>query len=195
MDFEFLLKSALTLSLLYSLFFFFLRKETFHRFNRVCLLFTLAASLLLPFVHITTSHPTAVNQAVTASTTYITTLPAIVVTAETKAPLFTWSNVLAGIYWAGLCIMLLYLVLQISNCLVMNLFRYHTSYWNGSRVDSHVLLGNDSLKRFQRIGDTDDVPGLNSIRFFQINIFQVDREDRYCRTFFLKMIGWIPQIT
>ena len=113
MDFEFLLKSALTLSLLYSLFFFFLRKETFHRFNRVCLLFTLAASLLLPFVHITTSHPTAVNQAVTASTTYITTLPAIVVTAETKAPLFTWSNVLAGIYWAGLCIMLLYLVLQI----------------------------------------------------------------------------------
>ena len=110
---EYILKSALTLSLLYSLFFFFLRKETFHRFNRVCLLFTLVASLLLPFVHITTSHPTAVNEAVSASTTYITTLPAIVVMAESKAPLFTWSNVLAGIYWAGLCIMLLYLVLQI----------------------------------------------------------------------------------
>ncbi|MBO4841687.1 MAG: energy transducer TonB [Bacteroidaceae bacterium] len=113
MNFEFILKSALTLSLLYTLFFFFLRKETFHRFNRVCLLFTLVASLLLPFVHITTSHPTAVNQAVAASTTYITTLPAIVVTAESKAPLFTWSNVLTGIYWTGLCIMLLYLILQI----------------------------------------------------------------------------------
>ena len=110
---EYILKSAITLALLYSLFFLFLRKETFHRFNRCCLLFTLVTSLLLPLVHITTSHPTAVNQAVTASTTYITTLPAIVVTAESKAPLFTWSNVLTGIYWAGLCIMLLYLILQI----------------------------------------------------------------------------------
>ena len=70
-------------------------------------------SLLLPLVHISTSHPTAVNKAVTASTTYITTLPAIVVTAESEAPLFTWSDVLAGIYWAGLCIMLFYLLIQI----------------------------------------------------------------------------------
>jgi len=110
---EYILKSALTLSLLYTLFFFFLRKETFHRFNRVCLLFSLVTSLLLPLVHISTSHPTAVNKAVTASTTYITTLPAIVVTAESEAPLFTWSDVLAGIYWAGLCIMLFYLLIQI----------------------------------------------------------------------------------
>jgi beta-lactamase regulating signal transducer with metallopeptidase domain len=113
MDFEFLLKSALTLSLLYTLFFFFLRKETFHRFNRLCLLFSLVTSLLLPLVHISTSHPTAVNKAVTASTTYITTLPAIVVTAESEAPPFTWSDVLAGIYWAGLCLMLFYLLIQI----------------------------------------------------------------------------------
>ena len=110
---EYILKSALTLSLLYTLFFFFLRKETFHRFNRLCLLFSLVTSLLLPLVHISTSHPTAVNKAVTASTTYITTLPAIVVTAESEAPLFTWSDVLAGIYWAGLCIMLFYLLIQI----------------------------------------------------------------------------------
>lgn len=110
---EYILKSALTLSLLYSLFFFFLRKETFHRFNRWCLLFTLAASLLLPLAHVTLTHTSAVNEAVIASTSYITTLPAIVVTADAEAPLFTWSNVLAGIYWIGLCIMLLYLALQI----------------------------------------------------------------------------------
>jgi beta-lactamase regulating signal transducer with metallopeptidase domain len=110
---EYILKSAITLSLLYSLFFFFLRKETFHRFNRLCLLFILAASLLLPLVHITLEHPTVVNKAVTASTTYITTLPAIVITAESEASLFTWSNVLACIYWTGLCVMLLYLIIQI----------------------------------------------------------------------------------
>ena len=99
--------------MLYSLFFFFLRKETFHRFNRCCLLFTLIASLVLPLVHISTSHPTAVNQAVMASADYITTLPTIVITPENKAPLLTWNDVLAGIYWIGLCIMLTYLVLQL----------------------------------------------------------------------------------
>ena len=110
---EYIIKSALTLSVLYSLFYFILRKETFHRFNRCCLLFILLTSLVLPLVHISTSHPTAVNQAVIASTTYVTTLPTIVVTPETKAPLLTWNDVLAGIYWIGLCMMLLYLALQI----------------------------------------------------------------------------------
>ena len=110
---EYIIKSALTLSILYSLFFVFLRKETFHRFNRLCLLFTLVASLVLPLVHITLQHSSPVNEAVTASTTYITTLPAIVVTPQAEAPLFTWSNVLEGIYWSGLCLMLLYLALQI----------------------------------------------------------------------------------
>lgn len=110
---EFIIKSAVTLALLYSLFYFFLKKETFHKFNRVCLLFTLVASLVLPLVHINVSHPTAVNQAVIASTEYVTTLPTIVVTPETKAPLLTWNDVLAGIYWTGLCIMLLYLILQL----------------------------------------------------------------------------------
>ncbi|MBR4645375.1 MAG: TonB family protein [Bacteroidaceae bacterium] len=110
---EYILKSAVTLALLYSLFFFFLKKETFHKFNRVCLLFTLVGSLVLPLVHVTLSHPTAVNQAVMASTTYVTTLPTIVITPETKAPLFTWNDVLAWIYWIGLCVMLLYLALQI----------------------------------------------------------------------------------
>ena len=111
---EYIIKSALTLSVLYSLFYFILRKETFHRFNRCCLLFILLTSLVLPFVHISTSHPTAVNQAVMASTDYITTLPTIVITPETQAPLLTWNDVLAGIYWIGLCIMLLYLVLQLT---------------------------------------------------------------------------------
>ncbi|MCR4591780.1 MAG: energy transducer TonB [Bacteroidaceae bacterium] len=110
---EYILKSAVVLASLYTLFYFFLKKETFHRFNRVCLIFTLMASLVLPMVHITVSQPTAVNQAVMASTTYVTALPTIVVTPKTKAPLLTWNDVLAYIYWIGLCIMLLYLALQI----------------------------------------------------------------------------------
>ena len=131
---EYILKSALTLSLLYSLFFFFLRKETFHRFNRLCLLFTLVTSLVLPLVHITLTHTSAVNKAVMASTTYITTLPAIVVTVDTEAPLFTWGNVLADIYWIGLCFMLLHLVLQIMQlCQMMKGGLRHTDK-NGNTI-------------------------------------------------------------
>ena len=110
---EFIIKSAVTLALLYSLFYFFLKKETFHKFNRCCLLFTLIASLILPVVHLTLSHPSAVNEAVIASTTYITELPTIVVTADVNAPSVTWTNVVVVIYYTGACIMLLYLVLQL----------------------------------------------------------------------------------
>lgn len=135
MNYEFIIKSALTLALLYSLFYFILRKETFHRFNRCCLLFTLVASLLLPMVHISTSHPTPVNEAVMASTDYITTLPTIVVTAETKAPLLTWNDVLAGIYWTGLCIMLLYLVLQIiQTCMLIKGGLRHTDKYGNTVI-------------------------------------------------------------
>ncbi len=135
MNYEFIIKSALTLALLYSLFYFILRKETFHRFNRCCLLFTLVASLLLPLVHISTSHPTAVNQAVMASTEYVTTLPTIVVTAETKAPLLTCNDVLAGIYWTGLCIMLLYLVLQIiQTCMLIKGGLRHTDKYGNTVI-------------------------------------------------------------
>ena len=83
--------------------------------------------MLLPLLHITLTHPSAVNEAVTAGTTYITTLPAIVVTAETKAPLFTWSNVLVGIYWAGVVVMFLFLVIQtVQMCLLMRGGLRHT---------------------------------------------------------------------
>ena len=137
---EFIIKSAVTLALLYSLFYFFLKKETFHKFNRVCLLFTLVASLVLPLVHINVSHPTAVNQAVIASTEYVTTLPTIVVTAETKAPLLTWNDVLAGIYWTGLCIMLLYLVLQIiQTCMLIKGGLRHTDKYGNHPKGGHKV--------------------------------------------------------
>ena len=70
-----------------------------------------------------------------ASTDYITTLPTIVVTAETKAPLLTWNDVLAGIYWTGLCIMLLYLVLQIiQTCLLIKGGLRHTDKYGNTVI-------------------------------------------------------------
>ena len=58
----YILKSAITLALLYSCFFFFLSKETFHRFNRCMLVGILLTSLVVPLFHFTTEHPTVINE-------------------------------------------------------------------------------------------------------------------------------------
>ena len=49
---EYLIKSAFVLTLMYGCFAWLLRRETFHRLNRILLLSILGASLLLPFVQI-----------------------------------------------------------------------------------------------------------------------------------------------
>ena len=54
----YVIKAAITLALLYSCFFIFLSKETFHRFNRCMLVGIMLISLVMPMFHFTTSHPT-----------------------------------------------------------------------------------------------------------------------------------------
>ena len=51
-------KVAASLLVFYLFYRFLLKKETFHRFNRVVLLGIVLLSLLLPAIHITTSNPT-----------------------------------------------------------------------------------------------------------------------------------------
>ena len=67
----YILKSAITMALLYSCFFVFLSKETFHRFNRCMLVGIMLVSLILPMFHFTTSHPTALNEEVYLMQNYI----------------------------------------------------------------------------------------------------------------------------
>lgn len=58
----FIFKSAVTLALLYSCFFAFLNKETFHRFNRMMLVGIMVAALTIPFLQLTTETPTIINE-------------------------------------------------------------------------------------------------------------------------------------
>lgn len=53
----YLLKSALILALLVSLFMLFMSKETFHRFNRYMMLAVVALSLFLPLVDVGLNTP------------------------------------------------------------------------------------------------------------------------------------------
>lgn len=121
----YILKSAITLALLYCLFFAFLSRETFHRFNRVCLLLTMLLSLVLPLVHMTVSQPSAINEAIQSSEAYITEAPVPVlfeygpIAAESEqsaaaeevaaAPL-TWETLLTCIYLIGVAVMVLFIL-------------------------------------------------------------------------------------
>lgn len=63
--FIYILKWAISLTLLYSLYGLFLRKETFHRFNRMVLVGILLTSMVLPFCIIHTEKETVVSKGMT----------------------------------------------------------------------------------------------------------------------------------
>lgn len=60
----YIIKWAVSLTLLYSLYGLFLRRETFHSLNRIVLLGIMVVSMVLPLMHFTTSRPTLVNEKV-----------------------------------------------------------------------------------------------------------------------------------
>ena len=108
----YVIKAAITLALLYSCFFLFLSKETFHRFNRCMLVGIMLVSLFMPMFHFTTSHPTTLNEEVYIVQNYIEhdTTP-IIVTAQ-QAQGITWIQALTWIYMAGVVLMLILTLVQ-----------------------------------------------------------------------------------
>ncbi|MGN0220854.1 MAG: M56 family metallopeptidase [Prevotella sp.] len=58
----FIFKSAITLALLYSCFFAFLGRETFHRFNRIVLICIMVATLTIPLLRLKTETPGIINR-------------------------------------------------------------------------------------------------------------------------------------
>ncbi len=117
MNYEFIIRSAVSLALLYSFFFAFLSRETFHRFNRVSLLLIMLASLVLPFVHLTVSQPTIVQEAMQLPTGYLADLPVIRIHPSfsgegTGEGLLIWGQLLAYVYLAGVGMMVSILFVQ-----------------------------------------------------------------------------------
>ncbi|MBR6036428.1 MAG: TonB family protein [Bacteroidaceae bacterium] len=108
----YVIKAAITLALLYSCFFVFLSKETFHRFNRCMLVGIMLVSLVMPLFHFTTEHPTALNEEVYIMQNYIEhdTAPIVVTTAQ--ATRITWIQVLMWLYLAGVAVMLILTLVQ-----------------------------------------------------------------------------------
>ena len=108
----YVIKAAITLALLYSCFFLFLSKETFHRFNRCMLVGIMLVSLFMPMFHFTTEHPTTLNEEVYQMQNYIQhdTAPIIVTAQQPRG--ITWIQALTWIYMAGVVLMLILTLVQ-----------------------------------------------------------------------------------
>ena len=108
----FIIKSAITLALLYSCFFLFLSKETFHRFNRIMLVSIMFVSLITPLFHITTDNPSLISEEFHMVQTLIEETPAtILAPAEDNIP--TWMDLLTWIYLVGVTVMTIITIAQI----------------------------------------------------------------------------------
>ncbi len=71
----YVIKWAVALTLLYSLYGLFLRRETFHSLNRVVLVGILLVSLVLPCFHLTTRHASPLNRGVERLESLVTDTP------------------------------------------------------------------------------------------------------------------------
>jgi len=137
----YILKSAITLALLYSCFFFLLSKETFHRFNRCMLVGIMLVSLVVPLFHFTTEHPTVINEEFYQMETLMEedTTPMPVVQTE-EHPRITWVQVVEGVYLTGVAVMLLLTLMQALSLLrLMHKGLRHTD----TRGNTVVLLKGD----------------------------------------------------
>ena len=162
----YVIKAAITLALLYSCFFLFLSKETFHRFNRCMLVGIMLVSLFMPMFHFTTSHPTTLNEEVYIVQNYIEhDTPPIIVTAQ-QAQGITWIQALTWIYMAGVVLMLILTLVQATS-----LIRFMSS---GVRhTDSQgntVILHNN------------DVPPFSIFRYIVMSVKDYESSRQYILT-------------
>lgn len=67
----FIIRWAVSLTLLYSLYGVFLRRETFHSLNRIVLLIILTGSMILPFFHIETKQETALSMGIRKAESFV----------------------------------------------------------------------------------------------------------------------------
>ena len=162
----YVIKAAITLALLYSCFFIFLSKETFHRFNRCMLVGIMLVSLVMPMFHFTTSHPTALNEEVYIVQNYIEhDTPPIIVTAQ-QAQGITWIQALTWIYMAGVVLMLILTLVQaISLCRFMCSGVRHTDTQGNT-----VILHNN------------DVPPFSIFRYIVMSVKDYESSRQYILT-------------
>lgn len=162
----YVIKAAITLALLYSCFFLFLSKETFHRFNRCMLVGIMLVSLFMPMFHFTTSHPTTLNEEVYIVQNYIEhdTTP-IIVTAQ-QAQGITWIQALTWIYMAGVVLMLILTLVQVTS-----LIRFMSSGVRHTDTQGNTVILHNN-----------DVPPFSIFRYIVMSVKDYESSRQYILT-------------
>ncbi|MBO4841975.1 MAG: energy transducer TonB [Bacteroidales bacterium] len=107
-------KVAVALLVFYLFYRFLLKKETFHRFNRVVLVGTVVLSFLLPLCIITIHKPLeTVESAVPAAMEVMTDMPSPDLLPVVKATAPWWPMALAILFWTGVAFVLARVVISI----------------------------------------------------------------------------------
>lgn len=161
----YIIKAAITLALLYSCFFVFLSKETFHRFNRIMLVGIMLVSLVMPLFHFTTSHPTALNEEVYQVQNYIEhdTTPIIVAPQVQRV---TWIQVLTWLYLAGVAVMLILTLVQ-----AISLTRFMCGGVRHTDSQGNTVILHNS-----------DVPPFSIFRYIVMSVKDYESSHRYILT-------------
>ena len=111
----FIIKSTITLTLLYCCVFVLLRNNSFHRFNRMTLLCIILAAFVVPMVHVSTNHPTVINEGMRQMEILMEDnndhFPEV--RSQEAQSLITWVQAIKWIYLAGLTTMLAVTLVQI----------------------------------------------------------------------------------
>lgn len=162
----YVIKAAITLALLYSCFFIFLSKETFHRFNRCMLVGIMLISLVMPMFHFTTEHPTTLNEEVYQMQNYIQhdTAPIIVTAQQPRG--ITWIQALTWIYMAGVVIMLIFTLVQVTS-----LIRFMSSGVRHTDTQGNTVILHNN-----------DVPPFSIFRYIVMSVKDYESSRQYILT-------------
>lgn len=162
----YVIKAAITLALLYSCFFLFLSKETFHRFNRCMLVGIMLVSLVMPMFHFTTEHPTTLNEEVYQMQNYIQhdTAPIIVTAQQPRG--ITWIQALTWIYMAGVVLMLILTLVQATS-----LIRFMSSGVRHTDTQGNTVILHNN-----------DVPPFSIFRYIVMSVKDYESSRQYILT-------------
>ena len=130
------IKSAIILVLFYICLVPMLEKETFHRFNRVCILASIVASFAIPFLQLGGYSHSKVAQMIVAE------LPEIVVggNAHEAQAAWSWTDIANAIYIIGVAVMLIVTVVQTIRLLARLHRAEHKADGKGNTI---VITDND----------------------------------------------------
>ena len=111
----FIIKSTITLTLLYCCGWVLLRNNTFHRFNRIMLLGVMLSAFVVPMLHVSTDHPTVINEGMRQMEILMEDNDVHLSEGklQDQQSLTTWVQAVKWIYMAGLATMVAVTLIQV----------------------------------------------------------------------------------